>query len=129
MATYKLEIYKRPLEAIISGVKKVEIRTNNSYEKIRYEQLNKGDLIQFQIISGPPFIGLDIIEPDALTVEVVDVRRYNDAGELLDNEGMQVLSTLSNTKEEGIELLNSFHEYKKMIPIHGIFAIEIAPLT
>ena len=127
MNTYKLEIYRKPLEAIIAGLKKVEIRTNNSYENIRYDKLEKGDIIQFQIISGPPFIGLDIIEPDALTVRVEDVRCYPDAGTLLDTEGMQVLSTLCETKDEGVKLLNSFHEYKEMIPIHGIFAIEISP--
>jgi len=30
-----------------------------------------------------------------------------------------------NSLEEGIEMLYSFHEYKDMIPLHGIFAIEI----
>ena len=37
--TYKLEIYRKPLEAIISGKKKVEIRTINSYEAVPYNQL------------------------------------------------------------------------------------------
>ncbi|MEZ8196188.1 hypothetical protein [Vibrio cortegadensis] len=127
MSDYKLEIYRKPLEAIVAGSKKVEIRTNNSYESIQYDKLKVGDRIQFQIISGPPFIGLDVIEPDALSVTVKAVRCYSDAGALLDGEGMEVLSTLCDTKEEGIVLLNSFHEYKEMIPIHGIFAIEIEP--
>ncbi|MCJ2375505.1 hypothetical protein LNL84_01495 [Vibrio sp. ZSDZ34] len=124
---YKLEIYRKPLESILSGKKKVEIRTNNSYEAIRYDQLKVGDFISFQVISGPPFIGLDVIEADALTVEVVDVRHYTDALSLLNTEGMEVLSNLCETKEQGIELLHSFHEYKEMIPKHGIFAIEIRP--
>ncbi len=124
---YKLEIYRKPLESILSGKKKVEIRTNNSYEAIRYDQLNVGDTISFQVISGPPFIGLDVIEPDALTVEVLEVRHYPDALALLDAEGMQVLSNLCDTKAQGVELLNSFHEYQEMIPVHGIFAIEIRP--
>ena len=34
MSIYSLEIYRKPLEAIISGKKKVEIRTNNTYENI-----------------------------------------------------------------------------------------------
>lgn len=127
MSDYKLEIYRKPLEAIIAGSKKVEIRTNNSYEAIEYDKLEAGDRIQFQVISGPPFIGLEVIEPDALSVTVKAVRQYPDAGALLDGEGMQVLSTLCDTKEEGIVLLNSFHEYQEMIPVHGIFAIEIEP--
>ena len=52
MSTYSLEIYKKPIEAIISGRKKVEIRTNNSYEKIDYAKLKVGDIINFQIINS-----------------------------------------------------------------------------
>ena len=71
MATeYQLEIYKKPLEAIKSGFKRIEIRTNNSYENIQYELLEPGDIISFQIINGPPFVNLDVIDPDALQVRV-----------------------------------------------------------
>ena len=125
MNSYKLEIYQRPLDAIKSGAKRVEIRTNNSYEAIQYDQLTKGDHIAFQVISGPPFVGLDVIKPNALTVEVLDVRNYPDPRALLMTEGLGVLSNLSDSIDEGVELLYSFHEYKEMIPIHGIFAIEI----
>lgn len=125
MNSYKLEIYQRPLDAIKSGAKRVEIRTNNSYEAIQYDQLNKGDHIVFQVISGPPFVGLDVIQPNALTVEVLDVRNYPDPRALLMTEGLGVLSNLSDSIDEGVELLYSFHEYKEMIPVHGIFAIEI----
>ena len=128
MNTFPLEIYQAPLDAIISGRKKVEIRTNNSYEKIAYDELKVGDRIAFQIISGPPFVGLDIIKPDALTVEVLDIRHYKNPRALLVSEGLEVLSNLSTTLDEGVELLYSFHEYKEMIPIHGIFAIEIRVL-
>ncbi|UJF17602.1 hypothetical protein L0B53_02200 [Vibrio sp. SS-MA-C1-2] len=127
MTQYKLEIYQKPLQAIIAGSKKVEIRTNNSYEAIRYDQLKPGDVINFQVISGPPFIGLDVIIPDAYAVKVKEVRQYPDAQALLEHEGLGVLSTLASTMEEGVTLLNSFHEYKEMIPVHGIFAIAIEP--
>ena len=122
---YKLEIYKKPLEAIKNGYKRIEIRTNNSYEDIDYKELNYGDIISFQIINGPPFINLDVIIPDALKVKVISVKNYKDPKELLIHEGLNVLSTLVGSLEEGIDLLYSFHEYKEMIPIHGIFAIEI----
>ena len=126
MATeYQLEIYKKPLEGIKSGIKRIEIRTNNSYENIQYELLEPGDIISFQIINGPPFVNLDVIDPDALQVRVKNVIKYRDPKELLIKEGLEVLSTLVNSLEEGIELLYSFHEYKEMIPIHGIYAIEI----
>jgi len=126
MATeYQLEIYKKPLEAIKSSSKRIEIRTNNSYENIKYELLEPGDIISFQIINGPPFVNLDIIVPDALQVKVKNVIKYKNPKELLIKEGLEVLSTLVNSLEEGIELLYSFHEYKEMIPIHGIYAIEI----
>ncbi|WP_192891165.1 ASCH domain-containing protein [Vibrio bathopelagicus] len=125
MNRYNLEIYQRPLDAIKSGLKRVEIRTNNSYEAIQYDQLNTGDQISFQVISGPPFVGLDVIQPNALTVEVLDVRHYPDPRSLLMAEGLGVLSKLSHSIDEGVELLYSFHEYQDMIPTHGIFAIEI----
>ncbi|MDG2082647.1 MAG: hypothetical protein P8J65_02550 [Candidatus Actinomarina sp.] len=127
--SYSLEIYKKPLEAIQAGIKKVEIRTNNSYEQINYNILQVGDTISFQVISGPPFVGLDVIEADALMVEVVSVIKYRDPRELLKQEGLEVLSTLVSNIDDGIELLFSFHEYKEMIPVHGIFAIHIQPVT
>lgn len=127
--SYSLEIYKKPLEAIQAGIKKVEIRTNNSYEQINYNRLQVGDTISFQVISGPPFVGLDVIEADALMVEVVSVIKYRDPRELLKQEGLEVLSSLVVNIDDGIELLYSFHEYKEMIPVHGIFAIHIQPVT
>ena len=122
---YKLEIYKKPLDAIKNGTKHIEIRTNNSYEAIDYSLLKVDDIISFQIINGPPFINLDVITPDALKVKVKRVTNYRNPEELLLNEGLQVLSTLVNSLDEGIKMLYSFHEYEDMIPIHGIFAIEI----
>ena len=122
---YKLEIYKEPLKAIKNGIKRIEIRTNNSYENIDYNYLQPGDLISFQIINGPPFVNLDVVIPDALKVRVLNVIKYKDPKDLLVKEGLDVLSTLVNSLEEGVEMLYSFHEYKEMIPIHGIYAIEI----
>ena len=124
-SSYKLEIYKKPLDAIKNGSKNIEIRTNNSYEAIDYSLLKVDDVISFQIINGPPFINLDVITPDALKVKVKRVTNYRNPEELLLNEGLQVLSTLVNSLDEGIKMLYSFHEYEDMIPIHGIFAIEI----
>ena len=122
---YKLEIYKIPLAAIKNGSKRIEIRTNNSYENINYEALEPGDLISFQIINGPPFVNLDVVVHDALKVRVLNVVKYKNPKDLLIKEGLDVLSTMVNSLEEGIEMLYSFHEYKEMIPIHGIYAIEI----
>ena len=124
-SSYKLEIYKKPLDAIKNGTKHIEIRTNNSYEAIDYSLLKVDDVISFQIINGPPFVNLDVITPDALKVKVKRVTNYRNPEELLLNEGLQVLSTLVNSLDEGIKMLYSFHEYEDMIPIHGIFAIEI----
>ena len=121
---YPLEIYRKPLEAIISGRKKVEIRTNNSYENIDYTKLEPYDIIKFQIINGPPFVGLEIVEKDALSVEVLKVIKYKNPEDLLKNEGLEVLSGIVSSLEEGVEMLYSFEEYKEMIPIHGIFAIH-----
>ena len=124
-SSYKLEIYKKPLDAIKNGSKNIEIRTNNSYEAIDYSLLKVDDIISFQIIDGPPFVNLDVVTPDALKVKVKRVTNYRNPEELLLNEGLQVLSTLVNSLDEGIKMLYSFHEYEEMIPIHGIFAIEI----
>ena len=124
-SSYKLEIYKKPLDAIKNGTKYIEIRTNNSYEAIDYSLLKVDDIISFQIINGPPFVNLDVVTPDALKVKVKRVTNYRNPEELLLNEGLQVLSTLVNSLDEGIKMLYSFHEYEEMIPIHGIFAIEI----
>ena len=124
MSIYPLEIYRKPLEAIISGRKKVEIRTNNSYENIDYTKLEPYDIIKFQIINGPPFVGLEIVEKDALSVEVLKVIKYKNPEDLLKNEGLEVLSGIVSSLGEGVEMLYSFEEYKEMIPIHGIFAIH-----
>lgn len=124
MSIYSLEIYRKPLEAIISGEKKVEIRTNNTYENIDYTKLEPYDIIKFQIINGPPFVGLEIVEKDALSVEVLKVIKYKNPEDLLKNEGLEVLSGIVSSLEEGVEMLYSFEEYKEMIPIHGIFAIH-----
>ena len=124
MSIYSLEIYRKPLEEIISGRKKVEIRTNNSYENIDYTKLEPYDIIKFQIINGPPFVGLEIVEKDALSVEVLKVIKYKNPEDLLKNEGLEVLSGIVSSLEEGVEMLYSFEEYKEMIPIHGIFAIH-----
>ena len=124
-SSYKLEIYKKPLDAIKNGSKNIEIRTNNTYEAIDYSLLKVDDVISFQIINGPPFVNLDVVTPDALKVKVKRVTNYRNPEELLLNEGLQVLSTLVNSLDEGIKMLYSFHEYEEMIPIHGIFAIEI----
>ena len=124
MSIYSLEIYRKPIEAIISGTKKVEIRTNNSYENIDYTKLEPYDIIKFQIINGPPFVGLEIVEKDALSVEVLKVIKYKNPEDLLKNEGLEVLSGIVSSLEEGVEMLYSFEEYKEMIPIHGIFAIH-----
>ncbi len=124
MSIYPLEIYRKPLEAIISGRKKVEIRTNNSYENIDYTKLEPYDIIKFQIINGPPFVGLEIVEKDALSVEVLKVIKYKNPEDLLKNEGLEVLSGIVSSLEEGVEMLYSFEEYKEMIPIHGIFVIH-----
>ena len=124
MSIYPLEIYRKPLEAIISGRKKVEIRTNNSYENIDYTKLEPYDIIKFQIINGPPFVGLEIVEKDAFSVEVLKVIKYKNPEDLLKNEGLEVLSGIVSSLGEGVEMLYSFEEYKEMIPIHGIFAIH-----
>ena len=126
MSIYSLEIYRKPLEAIISGEKKVEIRTNNTYENIDYTKLEPYDIIKFQIINGPPFVGLEIVEKDALSVEVLKVIKYKNPEDLLKNEGLEVLSGIVSSLEEGVEMLYSFEEYKEMIPIHGIFAIHFS---
>jgi len=126
--TYPLEIYRQPLEAIRAGFKKVEIRTLNSYESVPYGQLVSGDRIHFQIIAGPPFVGLDVIEANALLVEVTEVIHYATPRELLLAEGLEVLSGLCDTLDAGEKLLYSFHEYEQQIPIHGIFAIHISPV-
>ena len=124
MSIYSLEIYRKPLEAIISGKKKVEIRTNNTYENIDYTKLEPYDIIKFQIINGPPFVSLEIVEKDVLSVEVLKVIKYKNPKDLLKNEGLEVLSGIVSSLEEGVEMLYSFEEYKEMIPIHGIFAIH-----
>jgi len=121
---YRLEIYRKPLEAILSGKKKVEIRTNNSYEQIDYSSLAPKDIIKFQIISGPPFVNLHIVEENVLDIEVLKVSNYKTPRDLFYEEGLHVLSDLVETMEEGEELLYSFNEYKEMIPIHGIYAIH-----
>ena len=50
--------------------------------------------------------------------------KYKNPEDLLKNVGLEVLSGIVSSLEEGVEMLYSFEEYKEMIPIHGIFAIH-----
>ena len=50
--------------------------------------------------------------------------KYKNPEDLLKNEGLEVLSGIVSSLEEGVEMLYGFEEYKEMIPIHGIFAIH-----
>ena len=78
MSIYSLEIYRKPIEAIKKKKKKVEIRTNNSYENIDYTKLEPGDIIKFQIINGPPFVGLEVVDVEEGDAE--DLSIAADAG-------------------------------------------------
>ena len=75
-------------------------------------------------IRDRPFIGLEIVEKDALSIEVLKVIKYKHPEDLLKKEGLEVLSGIVSSLEEGVQILYSFEEYKEMIPIHGIFAIH-----
>ena len=75
-------------------------------------------------IRDRPFVGLEIVEKDALSIEVLKVIKYKNPEDLLKKEGLEVLSGIVSSLEEGVQILYSFEEYKEMIPIHGIFAIH-----
>ena len=51
-----------------------------------------------------------------------ELKKYSK--DLLKKEGLEVLSGIVSSLEEGVQILYSFEEYKEMIPIHGIFAIH-----
>jgi len=115
---YSLELNSRAFQAIKNGTKKIEGRVQNSYDKVDFKDLKKGDMITFENISTK----------EKMKVKIDEIRHYPNVKAMLEAEGTRnVLSTGGNIKQ-GIESYNKISEYKKNILKYGIYAIEIQSL-
>lgn len=123
---YRTEIYQLPFDAIVSGTKKYELRTNTSYEKIDYSTLQTGDQIEFSVISGPPFVDFTIISNQKLLITIGEVKHFSTARELFEKEGFKWCSFQPNSIEDAVDWIHQILEYETQIPKYGIWAFEVA---
>ncbi|MFA6297293.1 MAG: ASCH domain-containing protein [Candidatus Paceibacterota bacterium] len=112
---YNLSLNDRPFQAIKSGTKKIEGRTQKDEFDARYSEMKIGDTITFT----------NNISQEVMTCEILFVSKYHDVKSMLESEGTKnVLSSKGNI-EEGIESYNSIGDYKDRIAKYGIYAIGI----
>ncbi len=123
---YRTQIYQLPFDAIWAGSKKFELRTNTSYETIDYSQLKTGDTIEFEVIAGPPFIDLSPIHKEGLVITIGEVKHYDSARSLFEQEGYKWCSFQPNSIQEAIDWIHQILEYEIAIPKYGIYAFEVA---
>jgi len=113
--SYNLTLRNRPFQAIIQGEKTVEIRANKQDGSINYNQLLHGDVLVFRNEETNQIINCIVKRKS----------HYETVHELLVKEG--TLTTLSSTNSirKGIKSIEAIGNYREIILIHGVFAIEI----
>lgn len=115
---YNLSLNNRAFKAIKTGTKKVEIRSTKLDNSFDYSILKEKDIIEFTSYNN-----------EKLKCLITKINWYPSIEELLTIEGTKY--TLSSTDDyyEGIKSINSLDGYKESIPINGVFAIHITPIT
>lgn len=108
-------INDRPFNAIQSGTKKIEVRTNTPYSPFDYSSLQANDTIEF----------LNETTGEIFNVSVVRVTKYSSVRDLLEAEGTRNVLSSGGNLEQGIISINSLTGYKESIPIHGVYAVEV----
>lgn len=124
---HELSIFKQAFDAIAEGRKTLEVRTNTSYESFDYSNVKAGDLIEFRVISGPPFVDFNEIGDERMLVEVLAIHHYASAEELFEKQGIDWLSFQPQNHEEALQGLYQIKEYEESIAKNGIYAFSIKP--
>lgn len=114
---YCFDIHEVAFDAIAAGRKRVEVRTNNSYDDVDYSQIHPGDTCE--IFTAPE-------DGRRLVFTVDSVQHYQSARDLLEGEEIAcVLSAGDVGVERGVAIIHSIDEYEMMIPQHGVWALRI----
>lgn len=109
-----LKLQPKYFDYINTGTKRIELRL---YDEKR-QQINLGDTIVFQK------------EPElekTTKVKVVGLLRYNSFEELFDDFDIKILADISMTKQELLEVLESFYTKEKQSQ-YGVLGIRIEKL-
>lgn len=112
-----LGLPERPFSAIKKGTKKAEGRVQ-TLPTDQYGELQPGDTIHF----------FNEDSGEKMDVTVTYLHHYRDPREMLETEGKENMLSGGGTIEEGVKVYNSFTDYEKNIPIHGIYAIGVEPI-
>lgn len=117
---YILELNDRPFNAIAAGTKKVEGRVPTEWDKTPFNKLTTNDTIEFFRKS----------DKKKMEVKIKYVHHYPDTRSMLKAEGIEnIISSEPKTIEHGIESYNLISNYKENIPLYGIYAIGVEPLS
>lgn len=111
---YKLNLNNRAFDAIKAGTKKIEIRVTTDKNKINYEDIKKGDILEFTN---------DRLEK--IKCFVKENVWYENSLKLLEMEGTRFTLSSTNDINKGIDSINRFTGYKEGIEKNGIHAIHI----
>ena len=115
---YNFDINPRAFKAIKEKTKRVEIRTTkleNSH--FDYSILKPNDIIIFTS------------DNEKIQCLITEINWYKSIEELLTLEGTRYTLSSTDDYEAGIKSINSLDGYKEAIPVNGIYAIHIEPIT
>jgi len=121
---YSLGLPERPFRAIQNGTKKIEVRVPTKEKTLPgkniYGQMNTGDTITFT----------NEDTGEVMVADILFVHHYSDVKSMLAAEDVEnVLSSEPKTIEAGIKAYYKLADYKKNIPLFGIYAIGIKPVN
>ena len=111
---YKLNLNNRAFDAIKAGTKKIEIRVTTDKNKINYEDIKKGDILEFTNDRS-----------EKIKCFVRENVWYENSLKLLEMEGTRFTLSSTNDINKGIDSINRFTGYKEGIEKNGIHAIHI----
>lgn len=108
---YKMGLQEKYFNALKYGSKKIEMRLNDEKRK----ELNIGDTIYF------------LLEPDRkekIKTKIVNLIKYKDFNEAVNNIEIEFLASTNDTKEEYLNDLNKYYS-KEEQEKNGVLAIEV----
>jgi len=112
MKNHKLRLLPEYFEYIKNGNKRLEIRLNDEKRK----NISIGDTIIFEKLDETK---------ELLTTTVINLYKYSDFKELIDQNDITLLADKSVSKEKLLKTLNEIYT-KEEQEMYGVVAIEIA---
>ena len=111
---YKLNLNNRAFDAIKAGTKKIEIRVTTDKNRMNYEDIKKGDILEFTNE-----------KLEKIKCLVKENAWYENSSKLLEMEGTRFTLSSTNDINKGIDSINRFTGYKEGIEKNGIHAIHL----